>query len=549
MIRLIRDFFISSILFSLVRSQDCLLTVPDDPLNTGLFKPWFVSTNPISELNCSQLIEGSEVFVEATIYDIDNKVFFVYYPLVIDDKTEPAVKPDSVYLPKKNIVVIHFGINGDTITLKSKNKDNKSLIDGKCVNGLPNGSVFGQFAYCNGVHFFKTVNKDIQNNLLQIPPVLNSNLGDECPTTRSFSIVDQDQSDNVLSQYIVTEDLKIAQDIPANRNNLKVLKIISNGSDNRLLNIFVNPAIGCDSFTAPYLVDNNIQGSSVALNEIQANLIPITKTTALVPPFSPFVVDNNNEQSVLKTNLYRDGVNQPNILIVDNNDNINYCNQMANIAPNFFIKHKIAFLNTKSPAEDLANNLLNFLALRFENSWQELNCKKLIGIPSPIVTTIDPANNMVISNNLLNIGDNNYLTTYISPTRNTILACGNKQTNINCLESCPNGFDNECVTPGFQCLNVENLSINCNIFNFCGQTFDDINCSEPCLMGFDAECITIGSVCFKDTGNICNNNLPNNIQVISENFTDKNFMISSSFNIKFSYIVFFSSFIFIVFLV
>ena len=68
-------------------------------------------------------------------------------------------------------------------------------------------------------------------------------------------------------------------------------------------------------------------------------------------------------------------------------------------------------------------------------------------------------------------------------------------------------------------------------------------------MGFDAECITIGSVCFKDTGNICNNNLPNNIQVISENFTDKNFMISSSFNIKFSYILFFSSFIFIVFLV
>ena len=258
----------------------------------------------------------------------------------------------------------------------------ETLKKANCVNGLPNGSVFGQFAYCNGVNFFKTVNKDIQNNLLKIPLILNSNLGDECPTTRSFSIVDQDQSDNVLSQYIITEDLKVAQDTPNNRNKLKVLRIISNGSDNRLLNIFVNPAIGCNSFTAPNLIDNNIQQSSVALNEIQADLTPITKTTALVPPFSPFVLDNNNGQSVLKTNLYRDGVNQPNILIVDNNDNINYCNQLANIAPNFFIKHKIAFLNTKSPAEDLANNLFNFLALRFENSWQELNCKKLIGIPS-----------------------------------------------------------------------------------------------------------------------------------------------------------------------
>ena len=103
--------------YLLVQSQDCFLTVPNDPLNTGLFVPWFVSTNPISQVNCSQLTDGAEVFVEATIFDINNNNFFVYYPLVIDINTEPAVKPDVVALPPNNIVVIHFGINGDTITL------------------------------------------------------------------------------------------------------------------------------------------------------------------------------------------------------------------------------------------------------------------------------------------------------------------------------------------------------------------------------------------------------------------------------------------------
>ena len=224
---------------------------------------------------------------------------------------------------------------------------------------------------------------------------------------------------------------------------------------------------------------------------------------------------------------------------------------MADIAPNFFIKHKIEFLNTKSPAENLANNLLNFLASRFENSWQELDCKKLIGIPSPIVTIIDPNNGMVISNNLLTniFPTTNYISNSHTTTKNTILACGNKQTNVNCLESCPNGFDNECVTPGFQCLNVENISINCNIFNFCGKTFDNINCNETCPMGFNSECITIGSTCFKDTGNVCKNIFSNNIQIIGENLTNKNFIINSSSSIKFSYIVFFLSFILILFLI
>ena len=544
---MLKNIYIFLILVSsylLVQSQDCFLTVPNDPLNTGLFVPWFVSTNPTSQLNCSQLIKGSEVFVEATIFDIDNNNFFVYYPLVIDIDTVPAIQPEVAPLPPNNVVVIHVGINGDTVTLLPTIKYNINSIDtGNCINGLPNGSVFGQFAYCNGLNFFQVVNQHINNGSLTIPPILNSVFGgDVCPTTRSFPIVDQDQSDNVLSQYIITQDLKLAQDTPLNRNNLQVLKIISNGSDNRLLNIFVNPAIGCQSFTAYNLVDNYIKQSSVALNEIQANLTPITETTALVPPFSPFVVDNDNNaaQSVLKTNLYRDGVNQPNIIVVDNNDNINYCNQMGNLTPPFFIKHMNQLRNMDSPAVDIANNLLNFMSLRFQNAWEILDCKNLIGIPSPITAIIDPNTGIAISNNLLQQPTNTPTTncytttlpsfssgqllvqttdeiipsvssTYIQinstlPTNFPSFKCGNSAGNINCLELCTTCLDLECTTPGFTCYNIDNNPFNCNVFNFCGDTFNTLKCDNPCPLGFDIECKTQGDICFKDMSFMCNNN-------------------------------------------
>jgi len=191
---------------------------------------------------------------------------------------------------------------------------------------------------------------------------------------------------------------------------------------------------------------------------------------------------------------------------------------------------------------------LNFLAFRFENSWQELDCKKLIGIPSPIVTIIDPNNDMVISNNLLsNIFPTSYDSSLLS---NDIFVCGNQETNLNCLETCPNRLDNECVTPGFKCFKIENISINCNIFNFCGKTFDDLNCDDPCPLGFDSECVTIGGTCFKDTKNTCDNIFSNNIQIIvGQNFTNEDFIPSSSINTKFNNIIlFFSSLILVLFL-
>ena len=348
--------FITINIFS--HAQDCYLEVPPDPLNTGLFKPWYLSTNPISEVNCTQTQDGTEVFVESTILDLDTGNFYVYNPLVVDKGTQPAITPQVISLPVNNTVIINVGANGNSVTLIS---NGNSFQVGNCVNGIPNGSIFGQVAYCNGKNFFKTVNDLISIGKVIIPPIQNTILGDQCPTTRSFGVVDQDQSDNVITQYILTTDGKVAQDNPFNRKNIpNISKILSNGSDNRLLSDFILTAIGCKPFTAPDLFHKYIFKSSQTLNEIQANLLPYTDpAVALTPAIDPMVLDNGNK-SLLKINLYRQGVNQPPLTILRIEDDLNYCNNLNVYGISFLILHRNEFTNFTSP-NNQASNLLNFL--------------------------------------------------------------------------------------------------------------------------------------------------------------------------------------------
>ena len=71
--------FLYFLIGQIVFSQDCNLLVPNNALSSGLFKPWFVSTNANSQSLCSQLNPKTSVFVEATILDIDTGNFFVYW--------------------------------------------------------------------------------------------------------------------------------------------------------------------------------------------------------------------------------------------------------------------------------------------------------------------------------------------------------------------------------------------------------------------------------------------------------------------------------------
>ena len=560
MIKRLISFVLS---ITLVFSQKCTLEVPDDPLNTGLFKPWFLGTDTDSPDNCTQINVGTSVFVESTILDINTGKLFVYNPLVIDKGDVPAASPLVGNLPVSYVAIINIGSNGESVRLVTNPISNfytysnfkDSLEHGNCVNGFQN-SIFGQVVYCNAINFFAKVNELIASNLIKVPPILNSTLGDTCPTTRSFAIVDQDQSDNINTQYIITTDMKIAQDYPINNQNLNVSMRITNPSDNRLITDFVNKAIGCDSFTGCDLVDNAIKRNSLALNEIHANqLDPNDIKTALTPSIDPMCLIDGNE-SLEKTNVYRNGVNQPLLLALNNQSNINYCNQLEKVSIDFYILHKMELENFVPPDRNVATNLLNFLINRYINTWNILNCLNLTGRNSLLQVILND-NGVVISNNLATVSakcckrvlrkipctsvkptsttgivptetqvntttgvvptetqvntttviipteTQVNTTTAIIPTETQLTTTGVVSTEIQVTTTTGVVSTETQVTTTTGVVPTETTTSSSDNTNFCGTSFHTIDCKKPCLSGLDNDCF-MEEFCFK-VPNYCNN--------------------------------------------
>ncbi|HLQ30832.1 MAG TPA: hypothetical protein VK140_16480, partial [Ktedonobacteraceae bacterium] len=196
---------------------DCSLIVPANPLSAqGLATPYRLAATDAAKGPCNEGNAAQAAFVQGAVIDPATGNISIYNPLVIDKGTQPAIAPVVPMLPKGAIVGIWFGFNGNTLTLRDSNN---SLQDGHCVNGLP-GSIFGQVSYCNAAAFFQAANRAIQAGKLVPPALGKAKDGLPCPTTRDFSIVDQDQSDNVTTFYLITPSGKIAQDTKANVTTL-----------------------------------------------------------------------------------------------------------------------------------------------------------------------------------------------------------------------------------------------------------------------------------------------------------------------------------------
>lgn len=159
---------------------ECALVVPNNPLTAAGLSTPFLLKSP-----CSQIIPGSETFVEASIYDPATNTISVYHPLVIDYGTTPAKAPVVPSLPANATVALWFGTNAAGLILIGDVKN------ATCVNGYTQNaqlSIFGQFAYCNAQQFFQAS----QN--VSIPALGNATDGKVCPTVRDFFIVDDTQS-------------------------------------------------------------------------------------------------------------------------------------------------------------------------------------------------------------------------------------------------------------------------------------------------------------------------------------------------------------------
>jgi hypothetical protein len=259
-------------------------------------------------------------------------------------------------------VGLWFGFQGTTLTLRGASEG--------CVNGSP-GSPFGQFAYCGAPDFFRAANAAIGSGKLKVPPIGMARDGRPCPTTRDFAVVDQDQSDNLTTQYLALSNGRTAQNNAANIAALPVRTVLKNASDNGLLTGFINPALGCTPFTAPDLTAGGTPGPSLALDELQAASAKV-QPMALIAPNDP-MAQINGRPSVAKINLYRAGVNQPPLDPAADTAK-NYCNSLASIAPARLLLDRPFTIRMPSPDAAVAKNLFAFLQQRLKASLADLRC-------------------------------------------------------------------------------------------------------------------------------------------------------------------------------
>jgi hypothetical protein len=362
---------------------DCNLIVPAQPLTAqGLATPYqLVATNPDNG-PCNEANPGQAAFVQATVIDPATGKIAIYDPLVVDQGTQPAMAPVVPTLPNGGVVAIWFGSNGNNLTLMDTNN---SLQDGHCVNGI-NDSIFGQFSYCNAPAFFQVANQAIQAGKLVPPPLGRAKDGLPCPTVRDFAVVDQDQSDNVTTTYLVDGDGQTAQMTAANVAALQGAKMQVNGSDNRLLAVALDGALGCTPWMVPDLANAGQMATALPLNELQAAAHQAAPV-ALVPDRDPMVLVDNHP-NLNKVNAYRLGVNQPTARgqTLTTANTRQYCSNLLAIAPQRMLLDARLTRARPSPDPAAANTLFTFLAQRFVTTFEAngLNCMKLLDRPDPV---------------------------------------------------------------------------------------------------------------------------------------------------------------------
>jgi len=357
-------------------SLNCTLIVPSNPLSAkGLARPWQLGDG------CAMSNPNEEAFVEATILAPNGKLQ-VYDPLVVTQGTTPAVAPKAPKISGGSQVIINVGFNGNNLVLEGH------AAQGNCIDAFGN-SIIAQTSACNAAAFFGDANAQIAGGRLRVPALGTATDGKVCETTESFSVIDQDQSDNVISAYLMNGNGQTAQNTTANQNAMGGNgTVITNGSDDALLGHFIDKALGCTPFMAPDSTSANGSDGSLALNALSARHDQQT-TKALLPVNDPQLLVAG-QFSIGKTNAYRVETDQP-LLSRNTNKNQNaaaYCQSLVNIAPAKLQLDSPMEVGITSPVPATGNNLATFLGARLSASFTNMNCGNF-GLTNPVTVTTD----------------------------------------------------------------------------------------------------------------------------------------------------------------
>jgi hypothetical protein len=367
-----------------VPAGTCYLTVPANPLTAkGLATPYINS--------CTEPSAETAIIVQAAIISPSGQPF-AYDPLVITQGTAPQVPPVVPVLAKDDIVAIWVG--SDDVNTQLEGSGARQF-----VNGIP-GSNFGQVAYSQSApEFFSVATRDIAEHRLTVPALGTQGDGVACPTINSYEIGDQDPSDNTTATYL-TNGTKVAQDTTANRALFPGDTTFNTGSDNFLLDAFIDPALdtdggNCHPWAIPSLDSPGTNESTLAFDQLQAVadqgdplVTPLSDEMTLADPGMLHGVEYLGlVESQAKTHLYQLGVDQS--LSADDTEQA-YCNGLAAIFPPFLAANAGAF--TASPSPTAGQNLDEFLTARFEATWNMVlptpgvvpTCTQITGVQDPV---------------------------------------------------------------------------------------------------------------------------------------------------------------------
>ena len=359
-------------------STNCTVSVPKNPLSaTGLATPWVLGDGCTWENGDT---EG--VFIDATILAPNGRLQ-VYNPLVITQGTQPEAAPTAPAIARGSQVILSVGYNGNALALVGP-----GATQSNCIDAFGN-SLINQTPQCNAATFYRMANAEIARGILKIPAIGTGKDGKACQTTRDFALIDQDQSDNAVAHYLFNPDTgQTSQATAASQASLPQDTLETNGSDNGLLDSFIDPALGCTPFTARNSTNPAGASASQALNELSARQHQ-KGTVALLPVNDPQLLVGG-QFSLGKTNLYRA---ETDMAALPSSTNLTrnaaqYCQNMINIATPRLQLDAPMEVGTASPVPDLGNNLATFLAARLSGSFDNLNCKAY-GLTDPVTLTTD----------------------------------------------------------------------------------------------------------------------------------------------------------------
>jgi hypothetical protein len=216
--------------------------------------------------------------------------------------------------------------------------------------------------------------------------------GRACPTVRNFDMVDQDPSDNVTTAYLLNPATgRTAQYTAANKARMPGARMLVNGSDNALIDDFLDPALGCAPFEAPDLGNHGAMTTSQALDELFAARNE-PKNAALVPENDGMVVDLGGGFDLAKTNLYRSEIGQAPVTSQNQASSSPqmFCQNLVNIQGPFVAANQDLLQTGPSPVPTAGDNLYTFLANRLAGSFDNLNCKNF-GLAQPVTMVNDGA--------------------------------------------------------------------------------------------------------------------------------------------------------------